>query len=455
MAKTNFIEVAPKLIADAFAEVGAGCTSGAEYIAAHNARYAEVIQKVGKTIMNSAEYSNSMDFMYEEGLSEGEILEMVCVQVDAWINDVSQTPASLQRDQLKQYPPKIMAAYSDLNVNITAPVTIHDKNVKQAMVKGAEQEFYTSHLIEMKNAIDWKRELQGKEFINRCLLDHLNSDRYIVMTGITGITEDNAVSVFGYINSVVGEFQTGHSKYNVVGYRGKTPKYDASGRPNIIVLGRTGSMRKLQTYASTVFHKDSLLMEGVEFREIDNFGGLLSSVGATYDAGDGSQTANMRQATFTDPNKEIQFIIFERGAFLAGTNWEDVESRRDVGARATTFEPLSSHIYALIPWKPFAVLAFADTTKAALTAGDVTRTSDTKASIKFSSSKPGTYYYGIVADGATAPSIDTTGAGFKCYPGVNTIVDPIGLEAGAKDLYIKVKDRQGVVSDALKVDIAG
>lgn len=88
-----------------------------------------------------------------------------------------------------------------------------------------------------------------------------------------------------------------------------------------------------------------------------------------------------------------------------------------------------------------------------LTSGDVLRSSDTAGTIEFTSDRPGAYYYTVVADGADAPTIDTSGAGTSCNAGENVITNPVGLTAGAKDIYIKAKDTAGIVSDAIKLDI--
>jgi hypothetical protein len=89
-----------------------------------------------------------------------------------------------------------------------------------------------------------------------------------------------------------------------------------------------------------------------------------------------------------------------------------------------------------------------------LAAGAVTRSSDTTGTVKFSTTKAGEYYYAIVADGDTEPVINTTGAGTPCASGEVTITNPAGLTAGAKDVYIKVKDSSNNVSDSLKIDLA-
>lgn len=88
-----------------------------------------------------------------------------------------------------------------------------------------------------------------------------------------------------------------------------------------------------------------------------------------------------------------------------------------------------------------------------LSAGAVARTGDATATIKFTSDEAGQYYYAIVDDGAEAPVIDTTGSGTACTTSETTITNPTGLTAGARDIYIKVKDAAGSVSSALKIDI--
>ncbi|MFA9464641.1 MAG: leucine-rich repeat protein [Velocimicrobium sp.] len=89
-----------------------------------------------------------------------------------------------------------------------------------------------------------------------------------------------------------------------------------------------------------------------------------------------------------------------------------------------------------------------------LTAGTVSRTSDTTGTVKFISSEPGEYYYVIVDDGGAEPAIVTSVSGSAIAAGEITITNPTGLTAGAKDIYIKVKDSEGNVSDALEIDIA-
>jgi hypothetical protein len=89
--------------------------------------------------------------------------------------------------------------------------------------------------------------------------------------------------------------------------------------------------------------------------------------------------------------------------------------------------------------------------KPVLTAGSATRLGDMSASVQFTSSVAGRYYYAVVNPGAAEPTIGTGGIGTICVAGVNNIT--AYMTSGAKDLYIKVKDADGNVSDALKIHI--
>ncbi|MCD8045763.1 MAG: DUF6273 domain-containing protein [Clostridiales bacterium] len=93
-----------------------------------------------------------------------------------------------------------------------------------------------------------------------------------------------------------------------------------------------------------------------------------------------------------------------------------------------------------------------DTTAPVLSAGTVTRASDSAATVSFTSDEAGTFYYAIVNNGETEPTIDTTGTGTDCGTTEQTI-SLTDLTAGAKDIYIVVKDAAGNVSDALKITI--
>jgi hypothetical protein len=92
-----------------------------------------------------------------------------------------------------------------------------------------------------------------------------------------------------------------------------------------------------------------------------------------------------------------------------------------------------------------------DTTAPKLSNGSAVRTGNLTASATFTSSEAGSFYYSAVAVGSAAPNILTLGSGQACIKGENTV--SLYLTSGAKDLYIKVKDAAGNVSDALKIEV--
>ena len=87
-----------------------------------------------------------------------------------------------------------------------------------------------------------------------------------------------------------------------------------------------------------------------------------------------------------------------------------------------------------------------------LSNGSATRSSKTAATVKFTSSEAGTYYYKVVNHGATAPTVDTTKNGTAAVKGENTI-SLTNLTAEARDIYIVVVSTSGGKSAPLKVEI--
>ena len=103
----------------------------------------------------------------------------------------------------------------------------------------------------------------------------------------------------------------------------------------------------------------------------------------------------------------------------------------------------------------FAVVSLTveDTIAPTLRSGGATRTSETNATVTFTSEEAGDYYCEVVESGETAPTIDTTGTGTSCASGANTIFLTTLSGAGAKDLYMVAKDAVGNVSDTLQIKI--
>ena len=88
-----------------------------------------------------------------------------------------------------------------------------------------------------------------------------------------------------------------------------------------------------------------------------------------------------------------------------------------------------------------------------LSDGSATRTSETAATVTFTSSEAGEYYYEVVESGVASPTIDTTGTGISCTSDKNIISLNNLSGTDAKVIYIVVKDTMGNVSDKLEIEI--
>jgi hypothetical protein len=97
-----------------------------------------------------------------------------------------------------------------------------------------------------------------------------------------------------------------------------------------------------------------------------------------------------------------------------------------------------------------------DTTAPVLSAGSVNRTSDTAATIGFTTNKAGTAYYLVQNSGAAAPAKTAVKAGTSLgavIVGANN-GKAVTLTAGAKDIYVVAVDASSNISDPLKIQAA-
>ena len=94
-----------------------------------------------------------------------------------------------------------------------------------------------------------------------------------------------------------------------------------------------------------------------------------------------------------------------------------------------------------------------DTVKPSLTSGPAVKIGEAQASVTFTSSEAGSYYYKVVDHGASAGDLATSGSG----PPFTTLTTAImvSTETVPKDIYIKVKDTAGNVSDSLHMVVPG
>ncbi|ACL20462.1 cell wall/surface repeat protein [Desulfitobacterium hafniense DCB-2] len=90
-----------------------------------------------------------------------------------------------------------------------------------------------------------------------------------------------------------------------------------------------------------------------------------------------------------------------------------------------------------------------------LSSGSVNRTSDTAATIDFTTDKAGTAYYLVVNSGVSAPTSMAVKAGTSLDSVSGTVTDKAAtLTAGAKDIYVVVEDSAGNISTPLKISVA-
>ena len=87
-----------------------------------------------------------------------------------------------------------------------------------------------------------------------------------------------------------------------------------------------------------------------------------------------------------------------------------------------------------------------------LSDGSAARSSKTGATVKFTSSEAGNYFYKVVDHGAAVPTVDTSKNGTSAVKGENTITLS-NLTEDARDIYIVVVGAAGGESTALKVEI--
>ncbi len=81
-----------------------------------------------------------------------------------------------------------------------------------------------------------------------------------------------------------------------------------------------------------------------------------------------------------------------------------------------------------------------------------TRTSVKTAEVTFFTTEEGEYYFAVVEDGEAEPAIDTSVDGIACAAG-DVLINVTGMTEGAKDIYIAVKDVDGLVGNVLMMNI--
>ena len=143
-----------------------------------------------------------------------------------------------------------------------------------------------------------------------------------------------------------------------------------------------------------------------------------------------------------------------------GAYWDDLSA--DVSTGDDIYSALSGYVVEFSGFeggsdagiiKNDTKVVVADILAPTLTPRVVNRFSQTEAKIYFDASEAGQYYYSIVDNNAPVPTVDTSGVGNGCVTGENILIDPVGLTRGEKDIYIRMKDSVGNLSNQIKLDI--
>jgi len=346
----KFITVAPQSVAEAFEEVGALAVPGEDLVGTHNKIYADLLNSKGLTLFNETEFENKLQFMYSESMPYGGIMEFINIEIPSWTDSPAVSGAPAGFDPLKHYEAKIFGAYSTMSGVANAPTTIYDKAVRRLFKDPAQVDsFYTAHIKAQRRAMDKRRQLMAQEAIHRKLTDSTYAGASIVLDGITSIEAEGFIDAFSdKLYELVIQWDTDTSNYNADGTAGQAKEVIVMIKPNVYSKYRLSERR--------IYHEDPLVRDRVTFVPIGSFGGETSSVEAKYAAGDGSQTADMSAATFTDPHSDIVAVVMERGAVFATTDWADVETERVARSRATIIDPQSEHHFGSRTWLAFTAI---------------------------------------------------------------------------------------------------
>ena len=196
--------------------------------------------------------------------------------------------------------------------------------------------------------------------------------------------------------------------------------------PNIS-SGATADVIFMYCYAEGCTSLTSLKAEGGTgyFAENDAYWGIDEPTG--------------KKITFFAPEDSLEawFELMETGTGTLYTSF----------IRNTTHEPNVERT---------AIIPNSDTTAPILEGGSVNRTSETEATISFTTNEAGTAYYLAVSSGEGSPSNEDVARDGNSLGFVSGVVEGkvVTLEAGVTDIYVVVVDASGNASAMLKIEAA-
>ncbi|GHU65213.1 hypothetical protein AGMMS49983_12540 [Clostridia bacterium] len=220
----------------------------------------------------------------------------------------------------------------------------------------------------------------------------------------------------------------------------------------IFTSAASGAGEKSNATANSTLTAVSVPSDSIKFTMKDNSVAPGFTASATARSGD-TYTITYANAA-TDANKSISAIVMRGGvmthygqlvhpASASGTTTVALPTGFDPATDTLKVfaEELNGDDYTDFATTPITI----DTTAPMLSAESAIRTSETAATVKFTSNEAGQYYYEVVESGAGTPSIDTSVTGVSCDTTEQTIAPALSGNS-AKDIYIVVKDAVGNVS---------
>ena len=280
------------------------------------------------------------------------------------------------------------------------------------------------------------------------------SDSDSPLEGYQAITYGDGKFVAGYLGSIA---------YSTNGTSWTKANIPFSGTPNFIedIAYGGGRFVVVADWGRTAYSTNGInwtASEGTKiwgtdrnsFNSIAYGNGMFVAVGADgkilYSSNGASWTAvpysTIWQYPYDDSSTRtasIRAIAYGNGMFVAGG---------DVGKMAYCYRPNSVSTSGG---------GSGNTTPPELSRGNVTRTSDTQAVIGFTSSDAGFAYYIVQNPGAAEPANTAVRNGVPLGAveiGANSGKKVVTLTAGAKDIYVVVRNAAGDISDPLRIPAA-
>ncbi len=193
---------------------------------------------------------------------------------------------------------------------------------------------------------------------------------------------------------------------------------------------------------TTVFASESGNIENI------NYVGFTSTV--SWKAYDGAIGYQVKIFDSTTDNMVQSWNVYENNLNLSTVSIPSGSYYVVVIARDMEGE-ISNHTQSTV----FTYTDKTPPTAAWVTAGTA-RTSDSDATVQFENKdliSACTYYYAVVDSGAAAPTIDTSAAGISAEKGSGNYINLTQLTAGAKDIYLILKDQDGNASEPIMTTI--